>query len=306
MKTKIIILFLFVLIWNFSKSQQLNTSSLSVFNRYLQNPAYAGSKPYFFVSASYSKYWSGINGSPEFQCLSAHSLMSDKMAFGVNLTNENTGLAGKSGAEFSYAYHLPISDGGTKLSFGLSALISQYKIFKDKLIIDDTSDEAILNSENNVIVPDAAFGLSLYNNNKYFIDLAVYQLLSSKASFLNNENIENRQVRHYFFRAGYQFTLSETFNIEPSVLFKTTEAMVNQIDVGLKAIIKKSLALGCFYRTNDAIVPFIGYDAKNAMFAYSYGIVMGQFKNYSIGTHEIMLVLKINQAKTSMNSTSSL
>jgi len=272
----------------------------------LQNPASAGSKPYFFVSAAYSKYWSGINGSPEFQSLSVHSLMSDKMAFGVNLTNENTGLAGKSGAEFSYAYHMPISESGTKLSFGLSALVSQYKLFRENLIMDDPSDEAVVNSENNIIIPDAAFGLSMYNDNKYFVDLAIYQLLGNNASFRNKDIIENKQVRHYFVRAGYQFNLSESFNIEPSVSFKTTESMTNQIEVGLKAIIKKSLALGCLYRTHDAIVPFIGFDAKNAMFAYSYGMTMGSIGNQTSGTHEIMLILKINQAKASINNSSSL
>ena len=304
MKTRILILYLFVIISNYSKAQQFNNSSLSLFNHYLQNPASAGSKPYFFVSASYSKYWSGINGSPEFQNLSAHSLMKDKMAFGVNLTNENTGLAGKSGAEFSYAYHLPITENGTKLSFGLSALVNQYKLFKDKLIMDDPSDEAVVNSENNIIIPDAAFGLSLYNDNKYFVDLSVYQLFGSNAGFRNNKTIDNKQVRHYFLRAGYQFTISELFNIEPSVSYKTTESMVNQIEIGLKTIIKKSLALGCLYRTHDAIVPFIGFDAKNAMFAYSYGIIMGSVGNYTSGTHEIMLILKINQAKSSINNSS--
>jgi type IX secretion system PorP/SprF family membrane protein len=283
-------------------AQQLNSLALNSLNRYALNPAAAGTKAYTFVSTSYSKYWSGINGSPEMQVLSGHSLISQKSAVGINLVNENTGLSGKTGAEFTYAYHLPISSNGTKLSFGLSGVVTQHKLFKDKFIIDDVDDDAIKNAQSSVVLPDANFGISLYKENKFYIDIAVRQLLGRQVTFINAENLENIQVRHFSFGAGYTFNVNDNIQIEPSVLAKATQKFEYQIDAGLKAVMKKTLAIGCFYRTgeNSAILPFIGFDSKNVMFAYSYGIISGDIASHSTGSHEIMLVLKLNSAKSNL------
>ncbi|OFY20144.1 MAG: hypothetical protein A2W98_12425 [Bacteroidetes bacterium GWF2_33_38] len=278
----------------------MNSFTLYPLNRYVQNPAAAGTKPYLFISTSFSRYWSGINGAPEIQAMSAHSLLSQRTAIGFNLLNENTGLSGKTGAEFSYAYHLPISSGGTKLSFGLSALVSQYKMFTEKFVVDNIDDELIKNSENSIIVPDAAFGMSLYQENKFFVDFSIRQLLGRSVNFVNPENLENKQIRHYSLGLGCLLSINENIEIEPSALLKASEAMVVQADLGARAIFNKSISIGCYYRTNDGIFPFIGYDTKNIMFAYSYGVLMGDVANYSTGSHEIMLILKLNYSKSNL------
>lgn len=281
-------------------AQQLNSFTLYPINRFAQNPAAAGTKPYLYVSTSFSRYWSGINGAPEFEALSAHSLISQKTAIGFNLLNENTGLSGKTGAEFTYAYHMPISSNGTKLSFGLSALVNQHKLYKDQFIVDNIDDDVITDAENSVIVPDAAFGISLYQENKFFLDFSIQQLLGRQVNYLNADVLENKQVRHYSLGLGYLFALNENIEIEPSALLKATESMVIQADLGARAILNKSVSFGCYYRTNDAILPFIGYDTKNIMFAYSYGILMGDLANYSTGSHEVMLILKLNYSKSNL------
>ena len=300
---KVFIIIGFATLFSFAgNAQQISSLALNSLNRYSLNPAVAGTKAYTFVSTSYSKNWSGIEGAPEIQALSGHSLLSQKTAVGLNIVNENTGLSGKTSAEFTFAYHLPISQGGTKLSFGLSGVVTQHKLFREKFIMDDPSDEATNNAENSVILPDANFGISLYQENKFYIDLAARQLLGRQVSFLNADNLENIQVRHFSFGAGYTFNVNDNIQIEPSVLAKATEKMDYQIDAGLKAVLKKSFSLGCYYRTGDnsAILPFIGFDTKNVMFAYSYGVLMGEVANYSTGSHEIMLILKLNAAKSNL------
>lgn len=298
---KVFIIISFATMLSFvANAQQLNSFSLYSLNRYLENPAAAGTKAYTFVSTSYSKYWSGINGAPEMQALSGHSLLSQKTAVGLNILNENTGLSGKTSAEFTFAYHMPISEGGTKLGFGLSGVVTQHKLFKENFIMDDPDDDAIKNSENNVILPDANFGISLYKENKFYIDIAARQLLGRQVNFINSENLQNIQVRHFMLGMGYTFNINDNIQLEPSVLAKATEKMEYQVDAGLKAVLNKSFALGCYYRTNDAILPFVGFDTKNVMFAYSYGILMGDIANYSTGSHEIMLILKLNTAKSNL------
>lgn len=299
-RISIIISAISLLVFTEINAQQLSSYKMYHLNTYLSNPAVAGTKPYVFVACDYSKNWSGIEGAPVLQSFSAHSLISERTAVGGKLFLDDSGLSGHFGAEATYAYHMPINDNGTKLSLGISAMISQYNLYKDKFILADPDDEVVTNSETSVIVPDAAFGASFYHPNKFYINIATFQLLGRQVNYLNNDVLDNKQVRHYFTGAAYRFTVNENLKFEPSAMFKFNESMRTQLDAGLKAEFKETFAIGCYYSTNDAIIPFIGIDTKHVMFGYSYGYILSDIGNYSVGSHEIMLVLKINNSKPSL------
>ena len=63
--------------------------------------------------------WSGIKGAPNIQSATVHSLISERVGLGGKIFYENTGLSGQFGAEFTYAYHMPLSSGGTKTFAGI-------------------------------------------------------------------------------------------------------------------------------------------------------------------------------------------
>lgn len=282
------------------QAQQLGSYKLFHLNPYLTNPAAAGTTPYVFVSSSYTQSWSGIQGAPVVQNINAHALIGERTAFGGKISGDNSGLSGRIGAEVSYAYHLPINANGTKFSFGVSALLTQHRMFKDKFILAHPDDEVVINSQNGIIVPDAAFGVSLYHANTFYFNLASYQLLGRKVSFLNEEELDNVQVRHYFVSAGYKFILNDNFKLEPSAMFKFNEVFINQADLGFKVEFKEILSVGCFYSTNEALSPYLGINTKHLSFGYSYGLLLNNLSDYTVGTHEIMLILKINNTKSSI------
>ncbi|MBI5539752.1 MAG: type IX secretion system membrane protein PorP/SprF [Bacteroidia bacterium] len=281
-------------------AQQLSSYGLFHMNQYLQSPAAAGSKPYVFFSTSYMQNWSGIKGAPNIQSATVHSLVSERVGLGGKIFYENTGLSGQFGAEFTYAYHMPLGTGGTKLSLGLSALLSQYSLHKDEFIIADKDDEAINNAENSIIVPDASFGFSIYKPNKFFINYGVYQLIDREVNFLNNSLIDNKRVRHHFLNIGGLFAAGKKVKLEPSAMLKLNEKGILQADLGIKSIFSDMFAIGVYYRTGEAILPFIGVDTKYVVFGYSYGIITSDVKKYSVGNHEIMLILKLNNSKADL------
>lgn len=281
-------------------AQQLSSYGLFHMNQYLQSPAAAGSKPYVFFSTSYMQNWSGIKGAPNIQSATVHSLVSERVGLGGKIFYENTGLSGQFGAEFTYAYHVPLGSGGTKFSLGLSALLSQYSLHKDEFIIADKDDEAINNAENSIIVPDASFGFSIYKPNKFFINYGVYQLIDREVNFLNNSLIDNKRVRHHFLNVGGLLAAGKKVKLEPSAMLKLNEKGILQADLGIKSIFSDMFAIGVYYRTGEAILPFIGVDTKYVVFGYSYGIITSDVKKYSVGNHEIMLILKLNNSKADL------
>lgn len=281
-------------------AQQMNSYEMYHLNNYLHSPAAAGTKPYIFLSTAYSQSWSGFKGAPNMQSASGHALVSERVGVGGKINYENTGLSGQFGAEATYAYHMPVGKGGTRLSFGISALISQFSLKKDEFILADNSDEVINNSENSIIVPDAAFGIAMYKPDKFYLNYGVYQLLNRRVNFLNGGELDNIRVRHHMVNAGFQFMAGEKVKFEPSALMKMTESGFFQADIGIKSIIHDVISLGVYYRTDEAVIPFIGIDTKYLVFGYAYGVLLSDVKQYSVGSHEIMLILKINNAKTNL------
>ena len=54
--------------------------------------------------------------------------------------------------------------------------------------------------------------------------------------------------------------------------------------------------LGLSYRKSDAIVLLAGYTLQdNITFGYAYDIIQSGIREYSTGTHEIMLSIKFNR-----------
>lgn len=297
---KILLLLSAVLLLQPLFGQQLSSYNMFHLNRYMSNPAAAGTLPYIYVSAGYSRYWTGIKGAPSMQIVNAHSMVSQRVGVGAKVFNEDTGLSGKFGAEATYAYHLPVGSSGTKISFGLSAYLMQYRLNKDEFVVHDPDDDVIKYAATSTIVPDLSAGISFYQENKFFFDVASYQLTNRRVSYFNPDDIDNRQGRHYFIAAGYIFPVNENLRIEPSALIKLTEKVKYQIDAGIKMEIKKLFAVGCYYRTNDAILPYIGINTQKVSFGYSYGFVINDIAPYTAGSHEVMLVLKIDNAKSNL------
>jgi type IX secretion system PorP/SprF family membrane protein len=89
--------------------------------------------------------------------------------------------------------------------------------------------------------------------------------------------------------------LSEQFELEPSVLVKGTERTPFQVDFNAKAYYKKSYWLGVSYRSSNDIVAMIGFKVSKFYMGYSFDYTTTNIKNYSSGSHEIMIGFNIKE-----------
>ncbi len=290
MKKYIYILIIIAGIGTSVKAQQFSLYSQYMHNKYALNPAVAGTNDGLLVGASYRQMWTGLNDAPSISTLSGHSSINDNMGVGAKIYNISTGPQSQTGFEATYAYRLDIND-DIKLSFGLSAILAQYSLNRDKLDMKNTDDVALNNGAQNLIVPDANFGVYLYSKDFYF-GLAATQLVPLKADY-KNEHLENLQARHYFAHGGYKYNFSDNFGLEPSVLVRYIEAGPLQVDLNLKFSIMKTFWIGGSYRLNDAAVVMLGVQTDNIMFGYSYDYTLSEIGKYSNGSHELVLIYKI-------------
>lgn len=300
MKKLIVIFTAFVLFGIGVKAQQLPLYSQYMMNAFLLNPAIAGSVDYFPVRLTARQQWVGIKDAPSTQAISGHYLFTNaRVGLGGYLFNDKFGPISRTGIQVCGSYHLPIS-GETKLSFGLAFKAAQFKFDQSKLVTIQDDDPAINHGVVTKFSPDADFGMYLYNP-KFFIGMAGTQLLQldMKLYNLDSANLDqtekNQIIRHYFFTAGYKFTLSDAFELEPSILVKSTFNTPTQLDFNLKTYFKKNYWLGVSYRSSKDICAMIGVKFNKFYVGYAFDYTTSQIKNYSNGSHEILIGFNIKE-----------
>ncbi|NMD00339.1 MAG: type IX secretion system membrane protein PorP/SprF [Bacteroidales bacterium] len=280
-----------------STAQQLPLYSQYMMNAFLLNPAIAGSVDYFPVRLTARQQWVGINDAPSTQALSAHYLFEyQKLGVGGYIFNDQFGPMSRIGIQACASYHIPLSGISSKLGIGLALKGFQFKFDESKLKAIDDADPALSYSTITKFVPDADFGLYLYND-KYFGGVSATQLIELNIDFGDSSVDKNSIIRHYYAMGGYKFTLSDDFDLEPSLLFKGTLQTPWQLDFNVKGYYKRMYWLGVSYRSSKDIVAMLGIKIKKYYLGYAFDYTMSNIKRYTSGSHEILLGINITEGK---------
>lgn len=291
MKRIIIILFAGFLGFN-SWSQQDPMLSQYMFNGLYLNPAYAGSQSYWTSTLSNRYQWVGFEGAPRtFIAAVDGPIAAKNMGLGLLFFNDQIGVSTQNSFLANYSYKLKINE-TDKLSFGVSAGASQYSARLTDLTVWDENDPVFDNDLVSRIIPRFGFGMYYTSEDKWYAGFSIPTLFAyqkdkefnmdlNQATFLN---------RHYLLTGGYVFPINDNLKLKPSVLLKYLPNAPMQMDLNAGLLIKDMLWLGGSYRTGDAAVFMIEYQT-NAFFriGYSYDLTFSELRNYSAGSHELMI-----------------
>ena len=277
------------------QAQQFPLYSQYMFNQFILNPAVAGSDERIPIVATVRRQWSGIQNAPVTQSISAHAYTGQYVGLGINIFNEVAGASRRTGLSFSAARHFLVNKASdTWFSFGLSGIFYQFGFDPSKLHFDQPDDPVITTAAVSKFTPDAAAGMYLYNDH-YYVGLSAQNLFQTPINLFDiADRNYNPASRVYFLSAGYEFVLSENLSIQPSTLVRKVYAAPYQMDLNIKATIVKHFTVGASYRTNDAVVALFGVNIPNVFAGYSYDITLNPLKSYSKGTHEIYLIVKMD------------
>ena len=280
-------------------AQQLPQLTQYQFNDYVVNPAVAGSRPYFELRSAHRYQWVGIQDAPRTFTFSGSTPVGEKMGVGGYLFTDIVGPTRRTGLQFSYAYHLKLTQ-EIKLSLAVSAGLLQFLIDGSKIQFHDPGDPVMDNQLRGDLLPDAKFGFYLYSP-KFWFGATAPQLLQNKVYFLDeNSATLSRMEDHYYIMGGYRFQLGEDWRLEPSFLMKYTSPVPLKLDLTATVRYKDSFWIGAGFRTNDAYSAMVGYWLKKTFqFGYSYDIVSSNLRNYSTGTHEVMLAITLGRTAVS-------
>jgi type IX secretion system PorP/SprF family membrane protein len=285
---------LVVLVMN-ANGQQLPQLTQYQFNDYIFNPAIAGSRPFFELRSGHRYQWVGIQDAPRTFTFSGTTPVGEKMGVGGYLFTDIVGPTRRTGFQLSYAYHLRLTE-DVKLSLSVSAGLLQFLIDGSKIQFHDPGDPVLDDQLRGELLPDAKFGFYLYGE-RFWFGATAPQLLRNKVAFLDEAGETlSRMEDHYYAMGGYRFPLGEDWKLEPSFLVKYTSPVPAKIDLNATVRYKDTFWLGAGYRTNDAYCAMVGYWLKKTFqFGYSYDIITSNLRNYSTGTHEVMLAITLGK-----------
>jgi type IX secretion system PorP/SprF family membrane protein len=291
--------YLLMIFAGLANAQQLPQYTQYMLNQMAINPAVAGKDEFAEVRSNNRHQWLGIQDAPRTYMLTLHGPLIKKMGLGMNLFTDITGPTRRTGLSFAYAYHLQVKE-DQFLSMGLSAGLLQWGLDGNKITLRDPGDGQLITNYQTIMLPDFGFGLYYEKKNHFYAGISMPQINQSQIPLYPGAYKNSRLVAHFNVNGGYTFDLKNKFKIEPSFLLKYESPAPLKLDIGLRGIYNDFLWLGGVYRTQDAFSVLLGYIYENYLLVgYSYDITTTKLKQYSGGTHELMLGLRFSRKQAS-------
>lgn len=279
-------------------SQQLPQFSQYMFNQYAYNPAYSGTTTNWEAVTNNRYQWTGITDAPRTFTLSACGpLKNKKIALGGYVYTDIVGPTRRIGFQSSVAYKVFITK-GIQLSFGLSLGFNQWILDGDKITTYHDDDIYFSNGLLKSFDPDGKFGI-YFKHEDWYVGASIEQIFHDKLSFLATQTgSESFLEDHYYITGGYDWQVADKWEIQPSILAKFGPPAPSKIDFNIRTTYNETIWAGIGFRTRDAITAMIGFKYKNMLsIGYAYDITNTDLKNYSSGSHEILLGINFGDVK---------
>jgi type IX secretion system PorP/SprF family membrane protein len=313
---RLLYILVFLVVSSSAFGQQLPLYDQYLYNKFLINPAVAGSDGYTSLNLTAREQWVGYSGAPRTFSFSLQSRMlkrsyilkhnssrrivfrpktDGRVGLGGYVFSDKNGLIHRTGFQVSYSYHLWLRN-ATQLSMGLAFTGYHFKIDEKEINFEDP-DEPWLNNNlrRGVFVPDASCGVYLLNA-KYNIGISADQLFEATAKIGDYAYKNYRLDRHYYVFGDYVFKLNTKMDIQPSALVMMSEQIKPQADIGITYIYNQAFWAGLTYRTSKAIIANIGVKYQNIFIGYALDFTMSEIQSVTYGTHEITCALKFGDS----------
>ncbi len=265
-----------------------------MFNLLAINPAYAGSAERVSIKALTRHQWVGFAGAPTTQTLTIHSpLMRETLGIGGTIMRDEHGPVTQYGFMVDLAYRIHFG-GERKLAFGLKGGMNLVQGRFGELSPLQQGDQVFQQNVNTKLDPQFGFGL-MYYGDRFYIGLSTPKLL--RTEFFEDAPLDTTgsawqqgQRPHYFLSGGYVFNMGVYHKFKPTFLVKAVQGAPISFDLSANFFFFEKFWLGAMYRHQDAVGALAQYYFTDGIsVGYSYDYPISVLRNYSGGSHEVML-----------------
>lgn len=241
-----------------------------LYSQYLQNPlsinpAYAGSREAFHLSAFLRRKWFSVRYAPITQSVSADGTVAHgRVGLGVQALNDRMGLFAATGVYGSVAYrfNLPAL---AKLSVGVQGGVNVLPLY-------DFASATVLNRAT------GSFGVGLYyQSDRFFAGISAPELAGRTLNFSGQAVYQ--AVQPIMFQAGAPFEVAENTVLIPSILISKIGTRPLGVDLNLRAWFNEEIGLGLSYRQNSPGLIATNYLQAFAEYQLTKAIRLGYIFN---------------------------
>jgi type IX secretion system PorP/SprF family membrane protein len=291
-------------------AQQQTIYSQYILNKFLYNPAVAGVDGYTSVNILAKQEMVGFENPPTTFVLSGQTrLLEDSyimkmlhikkdenkasrignVGIGASIFSDHNGIISKTGFQLTYAYHLNFNN-KYQLSFGLSLAGYQFKLNDAGAVLIDPSDPLLNSTKKSFFIPDANAGTFLLTD-AYYVGASMSNLFGSALKIGKDQLKDYTTPRYYYFLGGYKWYPIDNVKIEPSFIIQATQNHFD-VDINTTANYNDQYWIGLSYRTSRAVILMAGVGVRNLYFGYAYDMSLNEVRNYTSGSHELMMGIR--------------
>ena len=272
------------------RAQQIGQYTQYFSNELIINPAFAGVHEALSITAVHRSQWTGLEGAPSTQTLSAHSLFKNKhIGLGGSIINDRVGIHQNLTINTNYAYHLQVK-ADAYLSMGLQVGINHKQSDFGSLSgqTQNPNDPSISSFRETTTSLEVGTGL-YYRDSRLHVGLSAPKLFSNKSKLSDSITIDLNKP-HYFLYSRYRVPLNHNVKIQPGLLVKYLPGVPVSFDFHLAAIFNDVLLTGVSYRSFESLDLVLQAKLTPQLKAgYNFDYPLGKVGELSRSSHEVML-----------------
>jgi type IX secretion system PorP/SprF family membrane protein len=318
-----ILIICLVVLGQSSFAQQLPLYDQYLYNKFLIDPAHAGSDGFTSFNMTVRKQWIGYSGSPTTYSMSWQTRIlkrgykikknlfdqtkltpknDGKVGLGGYIFSDRNGLIQRTGFQATYSYHMWLKK-FTQISLGLAFTGYHFIINANELSFTDRNEPWLNNNlRRGVFVPDMDFGIYLLNR-RFDFGFSALQLFGAATKIGDNAYRNFRMYRHFYTFGSCYLGTGDRTEFDPSLLIKISEQLKPQADIGITYVYDQRLWLGLTYRTGGGLIAnmrfrYIPGHSKWAQLFIGYAIdlTLNEIQSVTYGTHELTVALKFGDS----------
>lgn len=290
-KVKYILIFAVLIASGELFAQQDPSYTLYRNNMNIINPAYAGTNGFTELNLNIRSQWVNLKGSPETQSISFAKPLNDKIGIGFSIVNDKIDVIKETDFAVDFSYRVQVSE-SSNLYLGVKAGGYTFRAdLQSKAIGDPAFGE-------NVSRFNGIFGAgALLKVKKFYATLSIPNFLNGKR-VEGSEYSEATDKTHIFTGAGYTFDLNENVSFAPSVMGRFVKGAPSSVDLTGTFDLYDKVELGGSYRLDDSFSAIAIIKLGDWMrLGYAYEFTTSDVKDFSDGSHEIMLRFNLSGSK---------
>ncbi len=248
------------------------------------------------ILAGYRQQYSSFPGAPKTFTALYQGSFADNLGVGIQFLTDKVGVGQTNYGQLNFAYKLDLND--VMLGIGISAGVESFKItdIRDDQLVDPT-DVLLNEGQDGYMLFNGAIGLYGEVKEKLFFGVSFPDLIKERLTNISgNINVPDLNAFSYAFLLGYRFDINNyDFVVEPSVTVKDLRYSPFLIDLNLKlSFLDEQLVGGIGYGLGDysRASLLLGTRINDLRIYYSYDVGIGEFQDYSNGSHEITMVYR--------------